>query len=168
MNKIKPVNILFVQTGGSIDKDYPRSIKGYGFEITEPAFADILRKANVRFDYEIVAFLKKDSQEITDEDRQKLLELCLKTPHDNIVITHGTDTMIESALFLSRIKNKKIIFTGSFKPGKFKDTDADFNIGVAVGAIQNIPQGVYLAMNGVVYNCEQVTRNEETGQFTAK
>lgn len=162
------MKILFIQTGGSIDKDYPRTISGYGFEIGEPAFAGILRKANTAFEYEIKSFLKKDSQEITNEDRQKLTEFCMNSSYDKIIITHGTDTMIETAQYLSSVKNKTIILTGSFKPEKFKDTDADFNLGTAVGAVQNIPAGVYVAVNGVVYNCEKVMRDNETGQFTGK
>ncbi|MDP3800475.1 MAG: asparaginase domain-containing protein, partial [bacterium] len=87
------MKIIFIQTGGTIDKEYPRTTKGYAFEIGEPAIERILDKINPIFEFEIVSLLKKDSLDITDEDRQKILQACKDVNGDRIIITHGTDTM---------------------------------------------------------------------------
>ena len=162
------MNILFIQTGGSIDKDYPKTIKGYAFEINEPAVERILQRIKPTFRYSIKTLLKKDSQEITDEDRKLILDFCKSSDFSKIIITHGTDSMLETAKYLDVIKNKTIILTGSFKPEKFKDSDADFNVGMAVGAINYLPAGVYIAMNGMVQYYDEVKRNLKTGYFTNK
>lgn len=161
------MKILFIQTGGSMDKDYPKTIKGYNFEITEPAVKRILQRIKISYGFEIISFCKKDSQDITNKDRQKLADLCKKTKYKKIIITHGTDTIIETAKQLSVIKNKKIILTGSFIPEKFKDSDADFNVGCTVGAVGLIPFGVYIAMNGMIFKYDEVKRNLKTGQFVS-
>ena len=162
------MHILFIQTGGTIDKDYPRTVKGYHFEITEPAINRILERINPAFKFEVKSLIKKDSLDITENDREKLAAFCSKTKSDKIIITHGTDTMIKTATHLSVIKDKTIILTGSLKPERIRDSDADFNIGVAIGAIGSIPVGVYVAMNGMIYHYNKVKRNLATGQFIKK
>ena len=159
------MSILFIQTGGSIDKDYPRSIKGYAFEIGEPAVERILQRIHPEFKYSVTGLLRKDSQEITDEDRNMLKDFCSKSKFNKIIITHGTDTMLETAACLNEIKDKTIILTGSFKPEKFKESDADFNVGMAVGSIEFLPQGIYIAMNGMVQKFDKLKRNQTTGHF---
>jgi len=159
------MHILFIQTGGTIDKDYPKKIKGYNFEITEPSVKRVLEKINPAFTYEIKSLLKKDSRDITDNDRKRLKDFCIKAECSRIIITHGTDTIIETAKYLSVIKDKTIILTGAFLPERMKDSDADFNIGVAIGAVANIPFGIYIAMNGIVHNYNKVKRNLKNGQF---
>lgn len=162
------MKILFIQTGGTIDKDYPRHSKGYAFEISEPAVKQILEKANPSFEYEIIPLLRKDSLDLTVKDKKKLFEECEKADTDKIIITHGTDTIIDTAVFLSEIKNKTIILTGAFKPEKFSNTDADFNTGAAVGAINVAGNGVFIAMNGRVFKYDEVIRDKETGMFVSK
>lgn len=162
------MKILFIQTGGTIDKDYPRQIKGYAFEISEPAVRQILERANPSFEYEIIPLLRKDSLDLTVKDKKKIFEECEKTDTDKIIITHGTDTIIDTAAFLSEIKNKTIILTGAFKPEKFINSDADFNIGAAIGAINVAGNGVFVAMNGRVFKYNEVIRDEETGKFVEK
>ncbi|MFZ3078006.1 MAG: asparaginase domain-containing protein [Candidatus Aenigmatarchaeota archaeon] len=159
------MKILFIQTGGTIDKDYPKTTKGYAFEIAEPAVKRILQKINPDFEFEIISVLKEDSLDITEEDRNKLCEACQKTNADKIIITHGTDTMIETAKKLSSIKNKVIILTGAMRPEKFSDSDASFNVGVAVGAINSLNNGIFIAMNGRIYPADKCKRNSESGQF---
>jgi len=159
------MKIVFVQTGGTIDKDYPKPRKGYAFEITEPAVEKILQKVNPNFDYEIIPLLKKDSLDITQQDRNKIHQTCQKTNSNKIIITHGTDTMIQTAKKLSNIKNKTIILTGATKPEKFTDSDAPFNIGTAIGAINILSNGIYIAMNGRIYPWNKVKRDLKTGQF---
>ena len=162
------MKIIFIQIGGTIDKEYPRTTKGYAFEIGEPAVKRILEKVNPTFEFEVISLLQKDSLEITDEDRQKVLQACKDIESDRIIITHGTDTMIETAVKLSEIKDKTIVITGAMRPEKFSDSDAMFNIGVAVSAVQTLSSGIYVAMNGQIYKWDKVKRDMTTGQFIAK
>jgi L-asparaginase len=158
------MKIAIIQTGGTIDKDYPKK-NGYAFEISEPAIIRVLKKINTEFNYEIISAFKKDSLEITDEDRAKLMIICEELPESKIIITHGTDTMIETAKFLSNLPDKAIIFTGAFLPERFKKSDADFNIGLAVGAVNVLNRGVFIAMNGIVIPVEKCRRDNKTGNF---
>jgi L-asparaginase len=163
------MKIVFIQTGGTIDKDYPKTTGGYAFEIGESAAKRILQRANPSFDFEIISILRKDSFDLTERDRKKIRDACEKTAAHKIVVTHGTDTMIETAEKLSSsIKGKVIVLTGATKPEKFVDSDASFNLGTAVGAISLLQKGVYIAMNGRIYPWNKVKRNSETGQFVEK
>ncbi len=159
------MKILFIQTGGTIDKDYPKQTKGYAFEINEPAVKEMLEKINPAFDYEVFSVLRKDSLDLTVKDRKKIFEICERADFNKIVITHGTDTMIETARFLSEIKDKTIVLTGAFKPSKFSNSDADFNVGAAIGAVGVLGKGVYIVMNGMVFEYDKVKRNKITGKF---
>lgn len=159
------MKIVFVQTGGTIDKDYPKARKGYAFEIGEAAVKRILQRVNPNFDFEIICLLRKDSLDITEEDRIKIYETCRKADSDKIVVTHGTDTIIATARKLAKIKNKAIVLTGAVRPEKFLDSDAPFNVGTAIGAINFLRDGVYIAMNGRVYPWNKFRRDTETGQF---
>jgi len=147
------MKIFFIQAGGTIDKNYTPEgdTHGYNFRIEEPSVSEILNIINPDFEYEIASVVKKDSLDMTDEDRQAILKKCKKVIWDKIIITHGTDRFVKTAEVLSEIKNKTIILTGAHKPEKFKNSDADFNIGVAIGAISNLKQGVYISLNGIVY-----------------
>ena len=162
------MKIIFIQTGGTIDKEYPKTTKGYAFEIGEPAVKRILQKVNPTFEFEITSLLQKDSLEITDEDREKILQACKNIEGNRIIITHGTDTMVETAVRLSEIKDKTVVITGAMRPEKFSDSDAMFNIGVAVAAVQTLSPGVYIAMNGQIYEWDKVKRDMTTGQFVAR
>jgi L-asparaginase len=162
------MHILFLQAGGTIDKDYPRTVKGYGFEITGPSVMRILKKIRPSFSFDVKPILKKDSQDITPFDLKKIIDFCRKAKEDKIIITHGTDTIIETAKQLSVLKNKTIILTGAFLPEKFKDSDAEFNVGVAIGAISSVPRGAYVAMNGMVFSFDKVKRDPKTGRFIKK
>lgn len=144
------MNILIIQTGGTIDKDYPKTSKGYAFEITAPAAERILKRVKPHFGYEILPLLQKDSLDITPGDRQKLREICNETGHDQIIITHGTDTIEETAHYLTGLTGKTIVLTGAFLPERFKDSDADFNLGMAVCAVSSLTEGVYVVIEGIV------------------
>lgn len=162
------MKILFIQTGGTIDKDYPKLVKAYHFEICDPAVTRILEKIKPVFDYDILSLLKKDSMDLTDEDRQLILETCKKTAYNKILITHGTDTMVETAKVLSEIQDKAIVLTGSARPERFGNTDADVNVGTALGALNLLENGVYIAMNGCIYPWNDVKKDQETGRFVRK
>ncbi len=162
------MKISFIQTGGTIDKDYPKTTLGYAFEITAPAVERVLKNVNPTFDFEILTAFKKDSTEVTTEDREKLYELCNELTNDRIVITHGTDTMLETAEKLSGISNKIIVITGAMRPERFSNSDAAFNLGMAVSAAGTLNPGAYIAMHGRVLPWEKCERNLETGQFIEK
>ena len=162
------MEICFIQTGGTIDKDYPRLTLGYAFEITSPAVERILAQVDPNVKTEVIPLLQKDSQDMLEEDRQLIFKTCLKTNASKIVITHGTDTMIETANYLGTIPNKVVVLTGSMRPERFNNSDAAFNIGVAVGALNVLQEGVYVAMNGRVYPSNKVVRDLTTGQFVGK
>ncbi|KAI8483592.1 PREDICTED: uncharacterized protein LOC109469723 isoform X2 [Branchiostoma belcheri] len=163
-------SIMVIQTGGTIDKDYPRSVGGYAFEIGSSAAQSILDRMNLAMPVEYGSVFRKDSQEINDWDRELLSQVCQASTQSRILITHGTDSMIDTAAYLAKKRlPKTIILTGAFRPEKFKDSDADFNVGVAIGALQTIHiNDVFIAMNGRVYWWNEVTRNQETGQFICK
>ncbi len=158
------MDLLFLQTGGTIDKDYPRTRGGWAFEIGEAAVSRILERANPAFHFEVVSVVRKDSLELTDDDRRAIRDACATTPATRIVITHGTDTIIETAAALSDIAGKVIVLTGAMRPERFSNSDAAFNVGVAVGAAQALAPGVYVAMHGQVHRWNEVTRTEQ-GQF---
>lgn len=159
------MKITFIQTGGTIDKEYPRTTKGYAFEIGAPAVKRILELVNRSFQFDVIPLLKKDSQDLTDKDRTKILKTCREISNDKIIITHGTDTMLETARVLNEIKDKTIVITGAMRPEKFSDSDARFNIGAAVAAVQTLPPGVYITMHGIVDHWSNISRNLSTGQF---
>ena len=160
------MKIAFIQTGGTIDKDYPKSTKGYAFEFGEPATQRILEKLNPSFDYEILTTCQKDSLDITDNDRQDLVTLINKNPANKFIITHGTDTMIETANFISsKIKNKVIVLTGAMRPEQFSNSDASVNVGGAIAAIQILNEGVYLFMTGILKSYDKIKRDISTGKF---
>ncbi len=144
------MHIVFVQTGGTIDKDYPSNDDnhGYLFEIGGPSFKTILGRVKPEFDFDMLSILRKDSLDINEADRAALLDVISNNPHERFIITHGTDTIAETARTLSSIRNKTIVLTGAFLPEKFYDSDAEFNLGMAVSAVQVVPHGVYIALCG--------------------
>ena len=159
------MKILFIQTGGTIDKDYPKTKNGWAFEINEPAVKRILKKVNCSFNHSVISLLKKDSLEINDEDRLLILNKCKKAKESKIIITHGSDTMNITGNYLKEIKNKTIIITGAMRPERFSNSDADLNLGVAIGAVQSLSNGIYIAMNGLVIPHNKVKRDKDNGQF---
>ena len=159
------MKILFVQTGGTIDKDYPKTNAGYAFEIDEPAMERVLRKSFIGFEYEVVSLFKKDSLDMSDEDRSILKTFLETTSYSKIIVTHGSDTMPETARTVGNIAGKAIIFTGAYLPERFADSDADFNIGVAVGSVNVLTEGTFIAMNGKLMSPETCSKNPENGLF---
>lgn len=151
------MHITFIQTGGTIDKDYPRgeTDHGYEFKIGDPAVKTILPTVHALFSFSIVEVLKKDSLDIDDADRQKIYQAVEAADSDKVVITHGTDTIAKTAELLSKINNKTVVLTGAMLPEKFVTSDAKFNIGMAVAAVQNNPHGVYVALYGQVVPWEK-------------
>jgi L-asparaginase len=157
------MRIRFITTGGTIDKVYFDAKSQ--FEIGESLVAEILKESQISFDFVVEPILRKDSLDMTDEDRRMVREAVLRSPERSIVVTHGTDTMVETAKTLDGIADKVVALTGSLSPARFKSSDAIFNIAVAVAAVQTMPPGVYIAMNGRIFDPHRVRKNRELNRF---
>ena len=157
------MKIKIFTTGGTIDKIYFDQKSEY--QVGDPQANGVLEKANVVLDYEVESVIRKDSLDLTDEDRELIRVKVASTPFDRVIITHGTDTMIETAKELESVSGKTIIMTGSMYPAQFRDSDAVFNIGCAVTSAQILGPGVYIAMNGRIFNPLHVRKNIELNRF---
>ena len=155
--------IQIFSCGGTIDKVYFDAKSEY--EVGEPRIDEIFRRANVSFEYSIESLMRKDSLDMNDEDRELIRSRIEASEHMRFLITHGTDTMPETAQVLSRLSEKTIVLTGSMTPAGFEASDAEFNIGCAVGVLQMNRPGVYIAMNGCVFPAAQVRKNRQAGRF---
>ncbi|MEN8687457.1 MAG: asparaginase domain-containing protein [Desulfuromonadales bacterium] len=150
-------------TGGTIDKVYFDAKST--FEVGDPQIEEVLREANLAIDYRVTPLLRKDSLELTDADRSMIRAAVEQTLSQRIVITHGTDTMITTAKNLADIPGKTIVLTGAMQPARFRFTDAVFNIASAMMAAQTLPAGVYIAMNGRIFNPLTASKNVVLNRF---
>ena len=162
--------LAVIGMGGTIDKDYPRAHSGYAFEICEPAAERVLAQFPfLGVDWRVESVCAKDSTEITDADRELLVAAVRRSEEARVVVTHGTDTLIETAQYLHRsgaAANKAVALVGSMKPERFNDSDAHFNLGAAVSATSLLPRGsVAVVMGGNVIDCNQAERDLDTGRF---
>ena len=155
--------IRFITTGGTIDKIYFDDLSQ--FEVGESQVQHILAEGLVDFDFEVVPLMHKDSLEITDDDRRKLCEFIEQDDARRYVITHGTDTMPETAEALRGLGDRTIVLTGALTPARFRTTDAIFNVGMAVAAAQVAEPGVYIAMSGQVFEAGKVRKNRAENRF---
>jgi L-asparaginase len=157
--------LTIVTTGGTIDKVYFDDKSDY--QIGSPQIADILQQLGVAFRFDVIPILRKDSLHVTDEDRALMRSTIEAQPHRHVLVTHGTDTMVETARVLAGIAGKVIVLTGALNPARFQGSDAVFNIGCAVGAVQTLDDGVYIAMNGRVWDPATVRKNRDANRFEA-
>ncbi|MCK5163364.1 MAG: asparaginase [Desulfobacula sp.] len=160
------MKIKFFAVGGTIDKVYFDALSKY--EIGESNIDDILKNAKVNFEYKISSILKKDSLDMSDQDRLTIKQAVENESYDKIIITHGTDTMIETAKVLGMVQHKVIVLTGAMEPAKFKSSDAIFNLGSAVAAVQSLPHGVYLVISGRIFTPDNVQKNRNKKIFEEK
>lgn len=158
--------VRIIATGGTIDKIYFDALSDY--RVGSPMISSILEEANIAAPYVVESLLKKDSLELTDQDRQLLYDTVANAEEKRILVTHGTDTMAQSARFLSGIRDKVIVFTGSMAPAGFRSSDAIFNVGTAFAALQLANPGVYIAMNGLVFDAHKVVKNRSKKIFVDK
>ena len=158
--------IRFVTTGGTIDKIYFDALSQ--FEVGDSPIDAILSDGLVGFDYDVHSMFRKDSLELTDDDRSALREFIAGDDAERYVISHGTDTMVETAAVLADIPDKRMVLTGSLSPARFKTTDAVFNVGMAVAAVQVVEPGVYIAMSGQVFPAHAVRKNRDENRFELK
>ena len=157
--------ILILTTGGTIDKVYFDAKSTY--KVGEAQIFNILSHVNVLHPYKIETLLQKDSLEFTDTDRSLIRRHVVSATQRRILVTHGTDTMIETARYIGYIPEKTVVLVGSLMPALFRATDAEFNIGFALAAAQSLPPGIYLAMNGQVFDPQRVRKNAEENRFEA-
>ena len=155
--------IRFITTGGTIDKIYFDALSQ--FEVGESQVKHILTEGLVNFEYDVVPLLQKDSLEMTDEDRAMLRDYIANDDGTHYVMTHGTDTMPETAEALVGLDGKTVVLTGALTPARFKTTDAIFNVGMAVAAVQTSAPGVYIAMSGQVFAAGEVRKNRSENRF---
>ncbi|NDV61997.1 asparaginase [Puniceicoccales bacterium CK1056] len=154
---------LIITTGGTIDKVYFDAKST--FSVGDPQIGEVFRQAHVSLAYEILPLMRKDSLEMTDEDRTLIRGAILKADNRQILVTHGTDTMTDTGKFLAGIPDKTIVLTGALIPARFRENDAIFNIGFALAAAQTLSAGVYIAMNGCIYDPERVLKDREANRF---
>ncbi|MEQ8743038.1 asparaginase domain-containing protein [Parasphingorhabdus sp.] len=150
-------------TGGTIDKVYFDALSEY--QIGATALPDILSENNVFVAHRVTQLMRKDSLELTDADRTAIHEAVAASDADKILVTHGTDTMVQTARALSDIAGKTIVLTGAMQPATLRNSDAEFNVGFALAAAQTLPPGVYIAMNGEVFDPSKVQKDRSAHRF---
>ena len=160
------MKVAILTTGGTFDKVYFDANSEYS--IGEPCISSILDEGNVTSNYRVQSILKKDSLDITQDEREVIKKSVKECDEDRIIITHGTDTMVDTAKFLEDIEEKTIVLTGSMQPARFRKTDAIFNSGFAFAAVLSLENGVYIAMNGKIFNSNNVKKNIDLGKFENK
>ena len=160
------MNIAILTTGGTFDKIYFDANSEYS--IGEPCISSILDEGNVTSEFRIKSILKKDSLDINQKERELIKKSVIECEEERIIIIHGTDTMVETAKFLEEIKDKTIVLTGSMQPARFKKTYAIFNSGFAFAAALSLENGIYIAMNGRIFNSSNVRKNIDLGRFEGK
>jgi len=157
--------LLIITTGGTIDKMY--FDEKSDFQVGEPQIGRMLEELGVAFRFQVIPILRKDSLHLTDADRALIRAAIIAQPARHVLITHGTDSMIVTARALAGIADKTIVLTGALSPARFQGSDAEFNIGTAVGAVQTLPCGVYIAMNGRIWDPMKVRKNLDANRFEA-
>ena len=155
--------ILVLTTGGTIDKQYFDALSEY--QISDSVIAGLLRVARVHQPFEVLELMRKDSLELTDEDRAMIRERVASAAATRIVITHGTDTMTETAKVLADVPGKTIALVGALAPARFAESDAAFNLGMAFACVQAATPGVYITMNGTVFPALEVVKDRAAGAF---
>ena len=158
------MSIRIFITGGTFDKEYNELNGQLYFKDTH--INELLKLGRCRVDVDIRTLMMVDSLEMTDDDRQLIARQCQNSDEDKIIITHGTDTMAETAAVLAKeTSNKTIVLTGAMIPYKFGSSDGLFNLGSALAFVQALPKGVYVAMNGRFFTWDNVRKNKQTGGF---
>ena len=158
MNKL-----VILTTGGTIDKVYFDAASE--FQVGAPVIEALLDKMNVDFDVSLNQLMRVDSLDMTDRHRELIHRAVEESDAEHILITHGTDGMVETANWLKNVDEKKIILTGALQPAAFAENDAVFNIGCAIGALQIVDSGVYIAMNGRIFDSNKVVKNRFKNRF---
>ncbi len=150
-------------TGGTIDKIYFDALSEY--HIGPTPLPDILAENNVYVPHRVTQLMRKDSLELTNDDRQAIHDAVAASDADKILVTHGTDTMVQTGMVLADITDKTIVLTGAMQPATLRNSDAEFNVGFALAATQTLPHGVYIAMNGEVFDPATTKKDRAAHRF---
>ena len=154
---------IFV-TGGTFDKEY-NELNGTLF-FKDTHLSEMLGLGRSRIEVHITTLMMIDSLDMTEADRETIAQQCVKATEEKIVVTHGTDTMVETARYLAtKIKNKTVVLTGAMVPYKFGSSDGLFNLGSALAFVQTLPKGIYISMNGRYFAWDNVRKNKSIGEF---
>ena len=157
--------ILVVTTGGTFDKQYFDALSEY--QIAESVIEKLLKTSRVAHPFRVVELLRKDSLELTDEDRALIRATIAAAPESHVVITHGTDTMTDTAKALEGLEGKTAVLTGALAPARFAESDATFNLGMAFACCQSAQPGVWITMSGSVFDGLKVRKDRDAGKFVA-
>lgn len=152
-------------TGGTIDKVYFDALSEY--QIGATMLPDILAENNVHVPHRVTQLMRKDSLELTDDDRTVIRDAVAGSDASKILVTHGTDTMAQTGEMLADVTGKTIVLTGSMQPAALRSSDAEFNVGFALAAVQTLPPGAYIAMNGQIFDPAVTTKDRAAGRFVA-
>lgn len=158
--------ILILTTGGTIDKIYFDALSDY--QVGETVMAKLLEIARVKRPFRIEEVVRKDSLELNDADRALIRERVAAAPETHIIITHGTDTMTETAALLAAVPGKTVVLVGALAPARFGESDASFNLGMAFAAVQVAQPGIYITMSGSVFPAQKVVKDRALGAFVPK
>ena len=158
------MSIRIFVTGGTFDKEYNELTGQLYFKDTH--LSEMLVLGRSRLEVDVRTLMMIDSLDMTEMDRELIVDHCIKSETDKIIITHGTDTMsVTAEVLASHITNKTIVITGAMIPYKFGSSDGLFNLGSALAFVQTLPSGVYVAMNGKIFKAGKVRKNKQTGEF---
>ncbi|OWK33383.1 asparaginase domain-containing protein [Sphingomonas dokdonensis] len=158
-------DVLILTTGGTIDKLYFDALSTY--QIGESVVDRVLRTAQVKLPYRVAEVLRKDSLELTDDDRALIAQTVADAPERRVIITHGTDTMTHTAQALAGLRGKTIVLVGALAPARFAESDATFNLGMALATAQVAAPGVWIAMNGTIFDGLRVRKDRAANAFVA-
>lgn len=157
------MSIEIFTTGGTIDKLYFDALSEY--QIGSPQVLRVLRDVGVAGVFRVTPLMRKDSLEITDDDRSKIVAAVQSSQAEQVIITHGTDTMVETGKALGSVRDKTVVLVGAMQPAGLRISDAEFNIGFAWAAVQTLPAGVYVAMNGRILDPQIARKNRDAHRF---
>lgn len=158
------MKIRILTTGGTFDKEYNELTGSLFFQQTH--VVEMLHLGRSRVEVSVERLMMIDSLDMVMKDREKIAEACAQSKEEHILITHGTDTMVETAAVLAKkVKQKTIVLTGAMVPYAFGSSDGLFNLGSAIAFVQTLPHGVYIAMNGKYFNWDNVRKNKKAGEF---
>lgn len=159
------MTIHILTTGGTIDKAYFDQLSAYQF--TQTIVPRLLEVARVTCPVLVETLFQKDSLDIDAGDRDTILRAVIASPHDRIVVTHGTDTMTDTAEALRGVTGKVVVLVGALSPARMTESDAAFNLGMAMATAQVAPSGIYITMNGTVFDALAVRKDRDRGAFVA-